>query len=111
MLQLREATACSLPINITNSWDRVSAGNAALALSCSIQQECSRSRSYFPRDTVLAQSLLQRPPSSSMKLVMVSRKVRVRAAHSSMGLSETVLHSHQASGKQPFLHEDMATVF
>lgn len=68
MLWLHQATACSLPINNTNAWDRVLAGNAALALSSSIQQEVSRNHSYFPRETTL-------PAQSSMKLVMVSRRI------------------------------------
>ena len=76
MLWLRQATACRLPINSMNSWDRVPAGNAVLALSSSIQQEGSRSHSYFPRETALpAQSLLQCPCSSSVKLVMVPRRI------------------------------------
>lgn len=76
MLWLHQATTCSLPINNTNAWDRVLAGNTALALSSSIQQEGSRNHSYFPRETTLpAQSLLQHPCSSSTKLVMVSRRI------------------------------------
>jgi len=75
MLWLRQAAACILPANRTNTRDRVLAGTAMLALSNSIQWDGSKSRSCLPTETVwLSQSLLQLPPSHSAKLVMVSRR-------------------------------------